>query len=172
MKTLLWQMSIVAEENQKPQREQHIVEQTSPLKKSYTSPVFKKIRGDTLFKELANNYDDFISDYGHLIGLKLEGESFGDLALKHDKPRAASIFCKTDCEFLTITKQQFDLIFLKKEQDKENFLKEVFPFIPSLIASSLNFNNLFCSFQVSFFSSEEFTKAICIRLKCIVKVLI
>ena len=92
--------------------------------------------------------DAYMSKLGILVSCKSEGEGFGSLALKNDGPRAASIFCKTDCEFLIITKQQFDLLFLKKERDKEDFLKEVFPFIPNLISSSSNFNNLFFSFQV------------------------
>ena len=95
------------------------------------------------------DFEGYAERFGKLFRCLGEGESFGELALKNDAPRSASILCKTNCEFLIITKQQFDLIFLKEERDKEDFLKEVFPFVSTLIASSVTFNDFFYSFQVN-----------------------
>lgn len=37
----------------------------------------------------------------------LKGQSFGELALIDDKPRGASILCKTDCYFAVLSKEGF-----------------------------------------------------------------
>jgi len=73
-------------------------------------------------------FEEYAQKYGKVIRYIGEGDSFGELALKSDEPRSASIFCKTDCEFLVMTKQQFELIFAKKEKEKEELLASVFPF--------------------------------------------
>jgi ATP-binding cassette subfamily B protein len=37
-----------------------------------------------------------------------DGDQFGELALLHDAPRVATVTARTDCLFLTLTRQQFD----------------------------------------------------------------
>lgn len=91
---------------------------------------------------------DYPTEYGDVVRKMNEGESFGELALKNNAPRSASVFCNTDCEFLIVTKQQFALIFLKKELEKEAFLKAAFPYLGTAVSSSTSFNYLLYSFKV------------------------
>jgi len=95
----------------------------------------------------AQKFEEYAKIFGNLVRCFEMGESFGELALKNDAPRAASVLCSTDCEFLVITKQQFNLIFLKKDREKEIFLKSIFPFIDS--TSTINYNSILYSFQVT-----------------------
>jgi len=46
------------------------------------------------------------------------GQSFGELALINDKPRAATIMCLTDCYFAVIDKSDYAKV-LKKIEYKE-----------------------------------------------------
>lgn len=46
------------------------------------------------------------------------GTSFGELALLDNRPRAATIRCKENCEFAVLDKQHFDAILKEKEQRK------------------------------------------------------
>jgi len=77
------------------------------------------------------------------------GEAFGELALKNNAPRSANMVCRTDCEFLIIAKKQFKLLFLEKEHEKEQFLRDTFPFLNSI--STISFNYILFSFKVSEF---------------------
>jgi len=49
------------------------------------------------------------------------GDSFGELALMYDQPRAASIFCSKPCFFLTIHKEDYQNHvnrFAKKQKEQ------------------------------------------------------
>lgn len=46
------------------------------------------------------------------------GASFGELALLDNRPRAATIKCREDCEFAILDKQHFNEILKEKEQKK------------------------------------------------------
>lgn len=50
------------------------------------------------------------------------GESFGELALLENRPRAATILCKEDCDFAILEKEQFNEI-LKENERKKLFLQ-------------------------------------------------
>lgn len=39
-----------------------------------------------------------------------QGQSFGELALIKDQPRAASILCREDCDFMVLNKENYDNI--------------------------------------------------------------
>ena len=47
------------------------------------------------------------------------GQSFGELALMENKPRAARIVCADDCDFAVLDKQHFDKILSKLNQKKK-----------------------------------------------------
>ena len=64
----------------------------------------------------------FLTKYGQVEELKevavlKEGDSFGELSLISDKPRAATIICKEFCVFATLNKSDFTRI-LSKETEK------------------------------------------------------
>lgn len=99
--------------------------------------------------EEQSEYEECPPECGTVVRKMNEGESFGELALKNNTPRSAGVFCNTECEFLIITKQQFDLIFLKKELEKEAFLKASFPYLGNNISSSIHLNYLLFSFKVT-----------------------
>jgi len=94
-------------------------------------------------------FEEYVLKYGKVIRYIKEGDSFGELALKSDEQRSATIMCKTDCEFLVMTKQQFDLIFAKKEKEKEELLATLFPFFyKTVLYADKNF--FLYSFKVNF----------------------
>ena len=57
------------------------------------------------------------------------GASFGELALIHEEPRAATIVCKTDCHFAYLEKDEYQLIL---EQIHEKSLAEILNFFQGL----------------------------------------
>lgn len=81
-------------------------------------------------------YDDYVSKLGTVIATLEKETGFGESALVTAAPRPNNVLCRTDCEFLVITKPNFDLVFQKKEQEKENFLKSVFPLLTGELVSS------------------------------------
>jgi len=91
-------------------------------------------------------FEEYGKRFGTIVRYMEAGESFGELALKNNTPRSATVICAADCEFLIITKQQFELIFLTKEREKEEFLHATFPFLKTL--SPIFFNYILYSFQV------------------------
>ena len=48
------------------------------------------------------------------------GASFGELALIHLKPRAATIICKEDCYFATLDRQGYDKVLKRIHQNQLN----------------------------------------------------
>lgn len=46
------------------------------------------------------------------------GGSFGELALRDDKPRAAKIITTSDCHFVTLSKSDFDKCIAQFDQKK------------------------------------------------------
>ncbi len=71
----------------------------------------KRVEVDKNQKEIEKEETIHITDL-------TEGSSFGELALIDKKPRAATIICITDCDFLTLDKKSFkkilsDIFFLK-----------------------------------------------------------
>jgi len=67
---------------------------------------------------------------GLMVASKTEG-MIGELALMEAQPRSASLQCLQDCEFLSISRKDFDMV-LKKElnrrkDEKVKFLKEHIP---------------------------------------------
>jgi len=91
-------------------------------------------------------FEEYASRFGVLVRYMGPGESFGELALKNNAPRSASVLCSDDCEFLVITKQQFEQIFEKKDREKEEFIKTTFPFLASM--STFIANYVLLSFKV------------------------
>lgn len=112
--------------------------------------LINKKKKDENSNELSDNdkFEEFASQFGDLIRVIGDGESFGELALKNNIPRSASILCKTNCEFLVITKAQFDRMFLRKEREKEEFLRDTFPFLRTVPVSSKKFVDVLYCFKV------------------------
>jgi len=98
-------------------------------------------------EEEKKKFEEYAEKFGKIIRYLGEEESFGELALKNNTKRTASILCKTDCDFLVIDKQQFDVIFGQEQKDKEEFLRVVFPSLGTNITSRDNFNYLVYSFK-------------------------
>ena len=72
---------------------------------------------------VAELYGDHLCDLG-------KGVMFGELALSENKPRQATIMCKTECMFMIIKKEQFDIIkkFHTTEMNfRKDFLLKVMP---------------------------------------------
>ena len=63
------------------------------------------------------NKEDYLSyiekEYGTIVAEMNPGTIFGEKALVDNKPRAATIITKSDCEFLVIEKKDFELILNK-----------------------------------------------------------
>ena len=93
-------------------------------------------------------FEQYSAQFGKYMRTLEQGDGFGELALKNDSDRTASILCKTACEFLVMTKKQFDAIFLKKEREKEEFLRKIFPFINEDNTQVADINYLLYSFKV------------------------
>lgn len=92
----------------------------------------------------------FLRDIGRIdqmkeVSVMKEGESFGELALISEKPRAASIVCKELCIFATLSKQEFARILSKEAervlQEKTEFLQKLplFSSTPKSILVKLSF---------------------------------
>ena len=121
-----------------------------------TPHTLKDIKGVTeresaIYMSARRNNEEFeeeIAKYGKWLRDLEVGESFGDLALLSDAKRSASVLCKSDCEFLVVTKDQFDSLFLKKEAEKEEFIKLIFPFLTADTISPGGFSMLLYSFKV------------------------
>eukprot|EP00927_Polykrikos_kofoidii_P038931 TRINITY_DN33385_c0_g1_i1.p1 TRINITY_DN33385_c0_g1~~TRINITY_DN33385_c0_g1_i1.p1 ORF type:complete len:1041 (-),score=179.40 TRINITY_DN33385_c0_g1_i1:105-3227(-) len=76
------------------------------------------------------------------------GAIFGEVALLNNNNRGATVTCRTDCEFLTIGKEDFDRILkddmLQMAKDKLKFLAEFVPGFRNLSASvAENLQNFF-----------------------------
>jgi CRP-like cAMP-binding protein len=79
---------------------------------------------------VAELYGDHLCDLG-------KGIMFGELALSENKPRQATIMCKTECTFMIIKKEQFDIIkrFHTTEMNfRKDFLLKVMPKIEEINA--------------------------------------
>ena len=83
-----------------------------------------------------------------------KGASFGDLALEKEAPRAASILCKTECYFLVLKKEDFDLTMAETiKKNRVNLIKYLrnFPFLKDC-------SNLVLSKLIYKFSEKRFKK--------------
>jgi len=73
------------------------------------------------FKE-TDESDTFLKEY-------LPGESFGELALLYNAPRAATIVCKTDAQLWSLERGSFNAIIKtavqKKREKYDDFLENV-----------------------------------------------
>ncbi len=104
--------------------------------------------------EEKKEFEAYVEAFGKITQYLGEGDSFGEKALKKSgQKNAASIMCRTPCEFLTLGKRQFDEVFGQIEKEKEEFLNSVFPTLSSL--SSANFQFLVCCFKVRKLLSKE-----------------
>ena len=57
--------------------------------------------------------------YYELESLK-DGDYFGDIALIEHKPRNATVFCKTDCHFAILSREDFERSLGAIERRKYN----------------------------------------------------
>ena len=103
---------------------------------------------DPLDEEQRKKFEEYALKFGQIIRYLEKGEAFGELALKKDKARSASILCKKDCEFLVLDKQQFEAFFGVVFKENEEFLRNVFPTFNTSMLSSENFNYLAYCFKV------------------------
>jgi len=95
--------------------------------------------------EETQEFEQMAARYGKILRYMRPGEGFGELALKENTPRTASIMTKTATEFLVLEKQFYDSICGKMEKEREEFIKSCFPLLSTSISSSANLNYLmFC----------------------------
>jgi len=96
-----------------------------------------QINDESTFKskeEIPKQEEDFES-YEKSVHFIKEGEVFGEACLQEESSRRLSTaLCKTDCQFVVMNKEFFDLMTENKEQDKENFLKSLFPSFNDIIS--------------------------------------
>lgn len=95
-----------------------------------------------------SDFEIMVSTLGKLVRYLREGEGFGEIALKRNIPRTASILCKTDCEFLTLSKEEYELGFGKMQREKEEFIYSIFPMLKTTTFSIEALNSLLYSFKV------------------------
>lgn len=93
-------------------------------------------------------FETYVSKFGRLIRILEEGDSFGEMALIEDLPRSASVICKNDCQFLTMTKQQYELMFAKRERERQELIMSIFPFMANINLSMQKIKTMMCSFKV------------------------
>jgi len=103
---------------------------------------------ETLNEEDKKEFEEEAKKYGQLMRYVHKGEGFGEQGLKKNTPRSASMICRTNCEFLVLEKQQYDVVFGRVQREKEEFLRTVFPNLDLNSMSTANFNYLMCSFKV------------------------
>lgn len=61
------------------------------------------------------------------------GQTFGEQALMEDRPRNASMTCRTDCEFLCVSKDDFTTLLARKMQEANLALPSLItPLIPKI----------------------------------------
>lgn len=113
----------------------------SPLFNQLTSDTFEELfaalehiriaRGETLFEQGDEGDAFYFLATGRLkvvkkqqtVGQMLPGESFGELALISDQPRAATIIAARDCELARLPKSQFQQIITKHPKLAVELLK-------------------------------------------------
>ena len=103
---------------------------------------------DTEEEEEKSEFEKNAAEYGKIVRVIQEGEGFGEVALKRNIPRTATIMCKTDCELLILRKEEYDLGFGRMQREKEEFLNMVFPMLKTNISSTHNYDYLLYSFRV------------------------
>jgi len=105
---------------------------------------------DNKEEEEKSEFETLAESYGKIVRYLKEGEGFGEIALKRNIPRTASILCKTECEVLVMKKEQYELGFGRMQREKEEFLNSVFTMLTTNISSTQNYNYLLYSFKVRF----------------------
>lgn len=93
-------------------------------------------------------FEEYANKHGNIVRYLEEGETFGELALQNSSVRSASILCRTDCEFLVGTKQQFEIMFERRDQEKERFFKSSFPLLANIVVSTAGFNYFLSTYKV------------------------
>mmetsp|Transcript_134618 Transcript_134618/g.348776 ORF Transcript_134618/g.348776 Transcript_134618/m.348776 type:complete len:817 (+) Transcript_134618:555-3005(+) len=85
-----------------------------------------------------------------------QGDCFGEVALQNNQPRSATIQTKDECNFATLTRDDFQAIlhdtFDKQQQDRENFLRAL-PLLAAL--SDKNVHKLSALIQLKLFTRNE-----------------
>lgn len=104
-----------------------------------------------------SDFEIMVLSLGKLVRYLREGEGFGEIALKRNIPRTASILCKKDCEFLTLSKEQYELGFGKMQREKEDFIHSIFPMLKNITFSIDILNSLLYSFK-----TERYPRGHCI----------
>ena len=99
-------------------------------------------------KDSKSHFQRLASRYGKIVRFLKDGEGFGDIALKRNIPRTATILCKKDCEVLTLTKEIYEQTIGRLQIEKEEVLDEVIPQLRTDIASLQNYSYLIYSFRV------------------------
>lgn len=91
------------------------------------------------------------------VNILWTGSSFGELALLSNKPRAATIICREDCDFAVLEKEDFKKILKSSEEKK--LLEEMNFFASLSIFKNWNFNlvkMLYVNTQMKQYNFNEF----------------
>ena len=81
------------------------------------------------FDDQDEEFVDYASTFGELMRNIEEGEAVGHIKtqVQNSKQRWETALCITDCEVITIVEKNLDLLSLKEQRKKQDFLKEAFP---------------------------------------------
>jgi len=86
-------------------------------------------------KEEVPKQEENFESYKKVLQLVKEQEIFGEACLQGESStRLSTALCKTDCKFLVMNKEFFDLMTEKKKEEKEAFLKHIFPSFKNIIS--------------------------------------
>ena len=113
--------------------------------KSATNPVRKRLmllKSSTILSEDDENkkkqykrkksLHSFASKFGTIKDKIKKGGYFGEKALATNQPRGATIITNTECELLTIRKEEFDLMMGKFERVNNHLKEFMYKYIPNI----------------------------------------
>jgi len=120
------------------------------LESVYISEITSLQINDESKEEVVPKQEENFESYKRVVQLVKEQEILGEACLLEEpsSTRLSTALCKTDCKFLVMNKEFFDSMTEKKKEDKEEFLKHIFPSFKNII-SYADLRYLLKSFTVS-----------------------
>ena len=69
--------------------------------------IYKTSKCSKTAQKMIDKLEDLVNDDEKEVAVLKKGSGFGEGALLNDKPRAASIRCKTDCYFAILNRKDY-----------------------------------------------------------------